>query len=147
MRSCYRSDLAGPIVALSLALVVSTTTTAQTSSTNSQSQSSSTNRASSQGQDRGQGDSVDDDLHLSLDQKQRIAAVMDDHDRQVGAVRDDASLSPDQKQQKADQIRDVVASKIKAILTPEQLRKLTTIQERINQQQHGDQSRPQEPTK
>jgi hypothetical protein len=62
-------------------------------------------------------------------------------------VRDDASLTPDQKQQKAVHIRDVGTSKIKAILTPEQLQKLATMQERVREQQQQDEQNapPKEP--
>jgi hypothetical protein len=70
---------------------------------------------------------------------------MEDQDRQLSAVRDDASLSPDQKREKAAQIREVGSSKIRAMLTPEQLQKLASIQERVKQQQPDDQNAPKEP--
>ena len=42
-----------------------------------------------------QGPSVDDELRLTPDQKEKIAAVVDDENKQIGAIRDDTSLSLD----------------------------------------------------
>lgn len=78
--------------------------------------------------------SIDEELQLTPDQKQKIAAVVDDENKQIGAVRDDSSMSLEQKQQKVMQIRQAGTPKIKAILTPEQLQKLAAIQERMRQQ-------------
>jgi len=94
----------------------------------------------------GQGGSasVEDELQLTPDQKQKIAAVVEDENKQIGAVRDDNSLSMQQKQQKVIQIRQEGSPKIKAVLTPEQLQKLTVIQQRMRDQQQGaGQSAPQ----
>src|SRR5579864_7782220 len=49
---------------------------------------------------QGQPASVDDELQLTPDQKQKIATVVDDENRQISAVRDDNSMSLEQKQQK-----------------------------------------------
>ncbi len=87
--------------------------------------------------------SIDDELQLTSDQKQRIQAVVDDENKQMGAVRDDSSMSPDQKQQKAIQIRRDGATRIKAVLTPDQLQKLAAIQEKARQQQGTSPSSPQ----
>ncbi len=86
--------------------------------------------------------SIDDELGLSPDQKQKIAAVIDDENKQIAAVRDDSTLNADQKQQKMLQVRQVGAPKIKAILTPEQLQKLAAIQERNRQEQNTQQAAP-----
>jgi len=85
--------------------------------------------------------SIDDELQLTPDQKQKISAVIEDENKQVGAVRDNTSMSTDQKQQKVMQIRQEGAPKIKAILTPEQLQKLAEIQQR-NRQQEGSPNQP-----
>lgn len=88
---------------------------------------------------------IDEELQLTPDQKQKIASIVDDENRQIAAVRDDNSLTMEQKQQKAMQIRQVATPKIKAILTPEQLQKLAEIQQRMHsQQQNGPQSTPQQ---
>ena len=93
--------------------------------------------------------SIDEELQLTPDQKQKIAAVVDDENKQIGAVRDDNSMSLQQKQQKVVQIRQAGTPKIKAILTPDQLQKLAAIQERMRQQnseggsQNGNQGTPQ----
>jgi len=103
---------------------------------------SSTGQSASSGQ--GGSASVEDELQLTPDQKQRIAAVVEDENKQIGAVRDDNSLSMQQKQQKVMQIRQEGSPKIKAVLTPEQLQKLAVIQQRMHDQQQGNgQSAPQ----
>lgn len=90
-----------------------------------------------------QGKSIDDELQLTPDQKQKIAAVVDDENKQIGAVRDDSSISLEQTQQKVMQIRQAGTPKIKAILTPDQLQRLAVIQQRMRDQggsQSGTQS-------
>ena len=87
---------------------------------------------------------IDQELQLTPDQKEKIAAIVDDENRQMAAVRDDNSLTMDQKQQKAMQIRQVATPKIKAILTPEQLQKLAEIQQRVRAQQGGTQGTQQQ---
>ena len=87
--------------------------------------------------------SVEDELQLSQDQKEKIAAVVDDENKQIATVREDNSLSLEQKRQKVMQIRQEGTPKIKAVLTPEQLRKLAVIQERMRQQQGNGASAPQ----
>jgi Spy/CpxP family protein refolding chaperone len=94
--------------------------------------------------------SIDDELQLTPDQKQKIATVVDDENRQISAVRDDNSMSLEQKQQKVMQIRQAGTPKIKAILTPEQLQKLAVIQQRMREQngsgsQSGNQGTTQPP--
>lgn len=92
----------------------------------------------------GQASTIDEELGLTPDQKQKIATVVDDENKQISAVRDDGSLSLEQKQQKVMQIRQTGTPKIKAILTPEQLQKLAAIQQRMRDQQQGSQqSAPQ----
>jgi Spy/CpxP family protein refolding chaperone len=83
--------------------------------------------------------SVEDELQLTPDQKQKIAEVVDDENKQITAVRNDTSLSMDQKQQKVLQIRQEGSPRIKAILTPEQLQKLAAIQQKMRDQQQGGQ--------
>jgi Spy/CpxP family protein refolding chaperone len=91
--------------------------------------------------------SVEDELNLTQDQKQKIAEVVDDENKQISTVRNDTSMSMEQKQQKVMQIRQEGAPRIKAILTPEQLQKLAAIQQRMRDQQQGgagaSQSSPQ----
>jgi Spy/CpxP family protein refolding chaperone len=97
-------------------------------------QASTPSAAGTQSQARPQQEkSIDDELQLTPDQKQKIAAIVDDERKQMNEVRDNASLSTDQKQQKATEIRQVGAPKIRAILTQEQLQKLAAIQEREQQ--------------
>jgi len=81
--------------------------------------------------------SVEDELNLTQDQKQKIAEVVDDENKQIGTVRNDTSMSMEQKQQKVLQIRQEGAPRIKAILTPDQLQKLAAIQQRMREQQQG----------
>jgi len=103
---------------------------------------SSAGKAPNSGQ--GGSASVEDELQLTPDQKQKIASVVEDENKQIGAVRDDNSLNMQQKQQKVMQIRQEGSPKIKAVLTPEQLQKLTAIQQKMRDQQQGaGQSAPQ----
>jgi protein CpxP len=84
--------------------------------------------------------SVDDELQLTPDQKQKIAAVVDDENKQISAVRDDNSMNLEQKQQKVLAIRQAGTPKIKAVLTPDQLQKLAAIQQRMRDQQGSQQA-------
>jgi hypothetical protein len=135
--------------ALTLTLLLSLIAAAQVSPASPPPpQASAPSSAGSQPQARPQGQekSIDDELQLTPDQKQKIAAIVDDERKQMNAVRDDASLSMDQKQQKAAQIRQAGAPKIRAVLTQEQLQKLAAIQEREQQSPaNSNQSAPQAP--
>jgi len=116
----------------------------------SPSQSAAPSQTAPSAQQGNQSGSIDDELQLTPDQKQKIAAVVDDENRQISAVRDDNSMSLEQKQQKVMQIRQAGTPKIKAILTPEQLQKLAVIQQRMRAQngsgsQNGNQGTTQAP--
>ena len=136
---------------LALALGVNLMAVAQNAAPSSQPQAPPPTQSNpapeSQPQDHAQGQtqSVDDELQLTPDQKYKIAAVVDEENKQIGAVRDDTSLTMEQKQQKAREIRQAGVPRIKAVLTPEQLQKLAAIQERNQQQQNNTQTSPQEP--
>jgi Spy/CpxP family protein refolding chaperone len=54
---------------------------------------------------------------------------------QLNAVNQDSSLSTDQKRAKAQQIKQTAFPKIQAVLTPEQQKKLSEMQQRARQQQ------------
>ena len=90
-----------------------------------------------------QGPSIEDELQLTPDQKQKISAIVDDENGQIAAVRNDQSLTMDQKIQKVQDIRKIGAPKIKAVLTQEQLQRLAAIQERARQQQMQQSQPPQ----
>lgn len=136
-------------LALGMGLTAAAQVPATTPSSPQGSQQSPASSAGGQQQARPQGQekSIDDELQLTPDQKQKIAAIVDDERKQMTAVRDDTSLSMDQKQQKAAQIRETGSPKIRAILTQEQLQKLAAIQAREQQQQpaNSNQSSPQPP--
>lgn len=139
-------------LALGMGLTAAAQVPATTPSSPQGSQQSPASSAGGQQQARPQGPqgqekSIDDELQLTPDQKQKIAAIVDDERKQMTAVRDDTSLSMDQKQQKAAQIRETGSPKIRAILTQEQLQKLAAIQAREQQQQpaNSNQSSPQPP--
>lgn len=109
------------------------------SSTGPQSAAPSQGSAGSNSANSGQSgsNSVEDELNLTQDQKQKIAEVVDDENKQISTVRNDTSMSMEQKQQKVLQIRQEGAPRIKAILTPDQLQKLAAIQQRMRAQQQG----------
>lgn len=90
--------------------------------------------------------SIDDELQLTDDQKQKIAVIVDDENKQISAIRDDNSISMEQKQQKALAIRQAATPKIKAILTPDQLQKLAVIQQRMRTQQESQQPQNSAPS-
>ena len=56
--------------------------------------------------------------------------------QQMEAVRNDTSMSAEQKMTKVQQIRETASPKIKAVLTPEQLKKLSDMQQKGPQQQN-----------
>lgn len=143
MRSRYILALGS----LALTVTLSATIAAQTSPNSSPSQTAPRNQTGSTGdaqqkQSSGQGPSIDDELQLNQDQRQKIAAVVDDEKKQLVAVRDDTSLTMEQKQQKAMEIRQAGATRIRSYLTPEQLQKLATIQEREKQKQENNTGAP-----
>ena len=143
MRSRYVLALAF----LALTVTLSATLAAQTSPNSSPSQTAPRNQTGSTGdaqqkQSSGQGPSIDDELQLTQDQRQKVAAVVDDEKKQLVAVGDDTSLTMEQKQQKAMQIRQAGATRIRSYLTPEQLQKLATIQERERQKQENNTGAP-----
>lgn len=91
---------------------------------------------------QGRGTSIDEELQLTPDQKEKIAAVVDDENKQISTVRDDNSMTLEQKQEKVMQIRQAGAPKIKAILTAEQLQKLAAIQQRMREQENAPAQQP-----
>jgi periplasmic protein CpxP/Spy len=68
---------------------------------------------------------------------------------QLNAVSQDNSLSTDQKRAKVQQIKQTAFPKIQAVLTPEQQKKLSEMQQRARERQNqtqgsgSDQSAPQ----
>lgn len=143
-------ELPPPILGLVLALGSSLTAVAQNSAPSPQPEAAPPTQSNPaqdaqqhKGPAQGQGTSVDEELQLTQDQKDKIAALVDDENKEIGAVRDDASLTLEQKQQKVLQIRQAAVPKIKAVLTPEQLQKLSVIQERNRQQQQNSPPTPQ----
>jgi len=79
-----------------------------------------------QAQPEPQSVTVEQQLQLTQDQKEKIAAIVDDEDKQLAAVRDDTTLTLE-KQQKATEIKQTSVAKMKAVFTPEQLQRLDTI--------------------
>ena len=144
MQTRYALSVSKPLI---LTLLLSLMAAAQASPATTPPQASTPNSAGAQPQARPQGQekSIDDELQLSPDQKQKIAAIVDDERKQMNALRDNASLSMDQKQQKATEIRQVGAPKIRAILTQEQLQKLAAIQQREQQTPANSNQGPPQP--
>lgn len=89
-----------------------------------------------------QGGSLEQELQLTQDQKEKIAAVVDDENKQIDAVNEDTSLTLEQKQQKVGEIRQAGVRSMKAVLTPEQLSRLDAIVQQ-RQQNQGQQASPQ----
>jgi Spy/CpxP family protein refolding chaperone len=89
----------------------------------------------------------DNPLNLTEEQKTKLRPIIMEENQQMEALRNDNSMTQDQKIAKANQIRADASPKIKAILTPEQLQKLSQMQqERVRQQQQQQQSQPAPPS-
>ena len=86
----------------------------------------------------------DNPLNLTEDQKAKLRPILLDERQQMEAIRNDASMTTEQKITKAQQIRDTTSPKIKAILTPEQLQKLSDMQ-KARQQQNQSAPAPSTP--
>lgn len=78
----------------------------------------------------------DNPLNLRDDQKAKLRPILMEENQQLQALRNDTSMTQEQKAAKANQIREAVSPKIKAILTPEQLQKLADMQQKARQQQN-----------
>ncbi len=78
-------------------------------------------------------------LNLTDEQKAKLRPILQEENQQMEAVRNDSSMTQEQKVAKANEIRQTASPKIRAVLTPEQLQKLSDIQKAKQQQ---DQSAP-----
>jgi periplasmic protein CpxP/Spy len=126
----------------------STTTTESTSQTTSSPQSSSP--AATPGQaasnaPQGHPGSVEEELQLTADQKAKLQPIIQDEISQINAVRNDTSLSMDQKRAKVQQIKQTSFPKILAVLTPEQQKKLSDMQQRAQREAQQQQQMNQSP--
>jgi Spy/CpxP family protein refolding chaperone len=86
-----------------------------------------------------QQQAIDDNpLNLTEEQKAKLRPIIMEESQQMEALTNDTTLTQDQRMVKANQIRAQASPKIKAILTPEQIRKLTELQEEraLQEQQH-----------
>jgi Spy/CpxP family protein refolding chaperone len=77
----------------------------------------------------------DNPLNLTEEQKAKLRPILADERQQMETVQNDNSLSMEQKMAKAQQIRETASPKIKALLTPEQLKKLSDMQKTRQQNQ------------
>jgi periplasmic protein CpxP/Spy len=146
-----RFTFLGLIFALALAISLSAAAQSSTTSQPSQSapaQSTPANPPSAQQNPSSGGQNAqaneDNPLNLTDEQKAKLRPIIMDENQQMEALRNDTTMSQDQKIAKANQIRAEASPKIKAILTPEQLQKLSELQqERAREQQQ--QSQPAQP--
>lgn len=146
MRNSFLSGLAS----LALGLTLSVTVAAQVSPNSPASQTPSATQSpqtgAQQNRSGGTAASIDDALQLTQAQKEKIASVVEDENSQIGTIRDDTTMSMEQKQQKAMQVRQAGSTKIRAILTPDQLQKLSAMQQQRERQQPDNNSpAPQAP--
>jgi protein CpxP len=84
----------------------------------------------------------DDPLLLTEEQKAKLRPILIEENQKMEALRNDTTMTQDQKIAKANEIRRAASPKIKAILTPEQLRKLTDLQEKSRQTPPADTATP-----
>jgi Spy/CpxP family protein refolding chaperone len=146
-----RSATPGLLFVLALAVSLSAFAQSQSNSSPSQSQppqaAPSTPPAGQQNapgnQASGQQQATEDNpLNLTEDQKAKLRPIIMEENQQMEALRNDTTMTQEQKIAKANQIRADASPKIKAILTPEQIQKLTELQEERARQQQQQQSQP-----
>ncbi|HZQ18505.1 MAG TPA: hypothetical protein VFA90_07265 [Terriglobales bacterium] len=136
-----------PVLLFALVLTISLSAAAQSPATNQSAQPQSApaqaapaNPPSTQPNASSNGQSEDNPLNLTDDQKAKLRPIIMEENQQMEALRNDTTMSQEQKIQKANQIRADASPKIKAILTSEQLQKLAELQqERARQQQQQQQ--------
>ncbi len=145
MRNSYITG--SVLVALVLAIALSAT--AQTSTPSSEPQAAPANppaQAAPQAQPSPSGaasgrtqtqSDPDNPLNLTDEQKEKLRPIVADENQQLETLRSDTSMSQEQKMQKANQIRESASPKIKAVLTPEQLKKLAELQDQAKQQRQS----------
>jgi hypothetical protein len=78
---------------------------------------------------------VEEALQLTPEQKSKLQPIIQEEVTQINSVRNDASLSMDQKRSKIEEIKKTSFPKILAVLTPEQQKKLSDMQQQARQQQ------------
>jgi len=145
MRNSY---IAGSVL-VALVLAIALSATAQTSTPSSEPQAAPANppaQAAPQAQPSPSGaasgrtqtqSDPDNPLNLTDEQKEKLRPIVADENQQLETLRSDTSMSQEQKMQKANQIRESASPKIKAILTPEQLKKLAELQDQAKQQRQS----------
>ncbi len=147
MRNSYITG--SVLVALVLAIALSATAQTSTSSPSPEAQAPANQpaQAAPQAQPSASGDAPtgrpqtqsdpDNPLNLTDEQKEKLRPIVAGENQQLEALRSDTSMSQEQKMQKANQIREEASPKIKAILTPEQLKKLAELQDQAKQQRQS----------
>jgi periplasmic protein CpxP/Spy len=95
---------------------------------------------------QGHPGSVEEELQLTPDQKSKLQPIIQEEVDQINQVRNDASLSMDQKRAKVQQIKQTSFPKILAVLTPEQQKKLSDMQQRARAQAQQQQQMNQSPS-
>ena len=69
-----------------------------------------------------------EELNLTDDQKEKLKPIMKEQGEKMKALFDDSSISQEDKRAKMKELREANATKIKAILTPEQTTKFEAMQ-------------------
>jgi periplasmic protein CpxP/Spy len=77
---------------------------------------------------RAGGGKIAEELNLTADQKPKVEAIMKDAAEKRKALRDDTALTPEQRREKAKAIAEESKTKLKDILTAEQLAKFEEMQ-------------------
>lgn len=70
-------------------------------------------------------------LDLTEEQKTKIKSILQNEKSQIKSVQEDTSLSAEQKQAKLEEDRKAARADMRAVLTPEQQKKLAAIKARI----------------
>lgn len=81
----------------------------------------------SKGDGREKGNQLARELNLSADQKTKVATLNSDFKTKMDAVRNNSSLGQDEKKAQVKSIAEAHKTNLKAILTPEQAAKMTSL--------------------
>ncbi|MEI6946931.1 hypothetical protein V9K67_06985 [Paraflavisolibacter sp. H34] len=84
-------------------------------------------RGPGMGDGRFQRGQLPEELGLSADQKQKVAAIHQQYRPRMEALRNDASLSQDQKRSKLEDLRKQQQEQVKKVLTAEQNQKMENL--------------------
>jgi Spy/CpxP family protein refolding chaperone len=85
------------------------------------------------------------ELNLTDEQQAQVKPILDDQSKQMKTTREDTTLTDEQKHEKMKQIHHSTHTKINGILTPEQQKKFTQLQDQQKAHHEGNQPESKQP--